>query len=126
MHISSDRFEKLVMEAERAVLAQLPPDLRTDAEQVVLEVADRPRPEQLESVAPGHTLLGLYQGVPLIHRHSNTILLQPDHITLFRGPISSLCRTEVELEAQIRKTLIHELGHYFGFNEEELHQRGWA
>jgi len=126
MNIALERFEKLTFEIANEVLAQLPAELRADAEQVILEVADRPGPEHLEAVATGYTLLGLYQGVPLIRRRPDTILLQPDHITLFRGPISAQCRTEVELKAQIRKTLIHELGHYFGFNEEELRLRGWG
>ena len=89
MNILSDRFEKLTFEIANEVLAQLPPDLRADAEQVILQVADRPGPEHLETVAPGYTLLGLYQGVPLIQRHPNTVLLQPDRITLFRSPIAA-------------------------------------
>lgn len=127
MNISSDRFEKLVLNAERDVLAKLPPDLRADAEQVILDIADRPTPEQLHRAEAGaESLLGLYEGVPLIHRHANSVILHPDRITLFRPPISSMCRTEVELKAQIRKTLIHELGHYFGFSEGELEARGWG
>ena len=126
MHISPDRFEKLAFAIADEVLAQLPPDLRADAEKVILEVADAPTPEQLRYTDKDYTLLGLYEGVPLIARHPNTVLLRPDHITLFRLPIASLCRTEVELKTQIRKTLIHELGHYFGFSEEELEARGWA
>ena len=127
MHISADRFEKLTLAIADEVLAQLPPDLRADAEQVILDIADRPTPEQLGR--GGYTegiLLGLYEGVPLVRRRSNSVLLQPDRITLFRLAIASMCRTEVELKAQIRKTLVHELGHYFGFSEEELEARGWA
>jgi len=126
MHLSADRFEKLAFAIADAVLAGLPPDLRADAEQVILEVADTPSPEQARNIAEGRTLLGLYEGVPLIARRPDTVLLQPDRITLFRLPLAALCRTEVELKTQIRKTLIHELGHYFGFSEEELEQRGWA
>lgn len=127
MNISPERFEKLVLQAEREVLDQLPPELKADAKQVILEIADRPTPEQLGSLGRGAVLLlGLYQGVPLIHRRPNSVLLQPDRITLFRGPIASVCRTEVELQKQIRKTLVHELGHYFGFSEAELEARGWA
>ena len=128
MNISPDRFETLVFNiAADEVLAQLSPELRADAEQVVLEIADRPTPEQLRAVAAqGDTLLGLYQGVPLIHRRPNSLLLQPDRITLFRLPISAMCRTEIELRVQIRHTLIHELGHFFGFTEDELEDRGWA
>lgn len=127
MHISADRFERIVLDAEREVLARLPGDLRDDAEQVILEIADRPTPEQLgEMESRGYTLLGLYEGVPLIYRSPDSVILHPDRITLFRLPIAALCRTEVELKAQIRKTLVHELGHYFGFNEDELRQRGWG
>jgi len=126
MHISAERFEQFVLEAEDAVLAQLPPDLLDDAEQVIVEIADHPTAEQLKPLPRGHTLLGLYEGIPLIRRHPNTILMQPDRITLFRGPISGQCVTEAELKTQIRKTLIHELGHYFGFTEDDLEARGWA
>ena len=125
MQISIDRFERLTFAIADEALAQLPPDLRADAGQVILNVEDSPTPEQLR-YADGDTLLGLYEGVPLIHRRPNTVLLQPDRITLFRLSIASICRTEVELKAQIRKTLVHELGHYFGFSEEELEARGWG
>ncbi len=127
MHITADRFEQLAFSAADEVLAQLPPDLRANAERVILDVADKPTPEMLEKTeSGGGTLLGLYQGVPLVHRHSNSIILQPDRITLFRLALAAFCRTEIELKAQLRKTIIHELGHYFGFSEEELEERGWA
>ena len=127
MHISPDRFEQLALDAERDVLAQLPPDLRADAERVIVELADRPTPEQLALLeSDTGSLLGLYEGVPLIHRRPDSVILHPDRVTLFRLPLASLCRTEVELKAQIRKTLIHELGHYFGFSERELEERGWG
>jgi predicted Zn-dependent protease with MMP-like domain len=127
VNISPERFEKLVLEAEREVLAQLPPELQDDARQVVLEIEDRPGPEHLAGLGEGvYSLFGLYQGVPLIRRRPDSVMLQPDRITLFRLPIASYARTEIELKAQIRKTLIHELGHYFGFSEDELHARGWG
>jgi predicted Zn-dependent protease with MMP-like domain len=126
MHISADRFEKLTFAIADEVLAQLPPDLRADAEEVILEIADNPTPEQLRNTEDGQALLGLYEGVPLVVRRPHTVLLQPDRITLFRQPLAAFCRTEVELKTQIRKTLIHELGHYFGFSEAELERRGWA
>ena len=127
MHITPSRFEQLAFNAADEVLAQLPPDLRADAEQVILDIADKPTPEQLDKTeSGGGTLLGLYEGVPLIHRRPDSIILQPDRITLFRSALAAFCRTEVELKAQLRKTIIHELGHYFGFSEEELEERGWA
>jgi len=124
MRTSRERFEELAFEIAAAVLAELPPDLRAEAETVILEIEDRADPEQLPG--EGRTLLGLYQGVPLVERLADSMLLQPDRITLFREPLQALARTEVELRRQIRKTLIHELGHFFGFDEDELKRRGWA
>jgi predicted Zn-dependent protease with MMP-like domain len=74
----------------------------------------------------GEDLLGLYEGVPLIHRHFDATLLQPDRITLFQNALQALAHTEAELREQIRITLIHELGHFFGFEEDELDERGWG
>lgn len=118
MRISMERFEELVFEESENVLAQLPPDLRAEAETVVLEVQDRADDDRL--------LLGLYEGVPLINRHVDSTLLQPDRITLYHLTLQSLAHTETELRRQIRKTLIHELGHFYGFDEAELHRRGWG
>jgi len=71
-------------------------------------------------------LLGLYEGVPLVDRHADSLLVVPDRITLFRRPLQSLARTEVELRQRVRRTLIHELAHFFGRDEDELAARGWA
>jgi predicted Zn-dependent protease with MMP-like domain len=124
MRISAERFEQLAFEVADSVLAQLPEDLRAEAETVILEIADQATPEQAGERRG--TLLGLYEGVPLVNRHADSVVLFPDHITLFRLPLASLARTEVELRRQIRKTLVHELGHFFGFDEHELEDRGWA
>ena len=124
MRVSRERFEELAFEIADELLATLPPDLRAEAETVILEVQERPDPERLPG--EGRTLLGLYEGVPLVERHADSVLLQPDRITLFQRPLQSLARTEVELRHQMRKTLIHELGHFFGFDEDELKKRGWA
>jgi predicted Zn-dependent protease with MMP-like domain len=124
MRVSRERFEELAFEIADELLATLPPDLRAEAETVILEVQERPDPERLPG--EGRTLLGLYEGVPLVERHADGVLLQPDRITLFQGPLQSLARTEVELRHQMRRTLIHELGHFFGFDEDELKKRGWA
>lgn len=123
MRVSVQRFEQLTLDVTDGILAELPPDLRAEAETVILDIAPRPTAEQLAG-QPG-TLLGLYEGVPLIERHVDSDSLHPDRITLFHLPLQSLARTEVELRFQIRKTLIHELGHFFGFDEDELHTRGW-
>jgi predicted Zn-dependent protease with MMP-like domain len=124
MRISHERFEELAFEEAASLLATLPPDLRAEAEDVVLEVADRPTHAQWPE--DGGTLLGLYEGVPLVERHVDSTRLQPDRITLFQESLQAMARTEVELRRHIRRTLIHELGHFFGFDEDELERRGWG
>ncbi len=64
-------------------------------------------------------VMGLYEGIPLIQRSCGDIAL-PDRITLFKGPIERACHTEEELEAEIRCTVLHEVGHFFGLEEEQL------
>ncbi len=126
MRLTPERFEHLAFDIAADILAELPPHLRVEAESVMLEVAERPSAEQARAGEGGGELLGLYEGVPLIHRRPNMTLLQPDRVTLFQNALQSLARTEVELRAHIRKTLIHELGHFFGFGEDELEERGWG
>jgi predicted Zn-dependent protease with MMP-like domain len=123
MRTSPERFEQLVFEEAEAVLARLPPHLRSEAETVILQIEDQARPGL---AGERRMLLGLYEGVPLVDRHADSVLLQPDRITLFRLALQSLARTEVELRRQIRRTLIHELAHFFGRDEDELRARGWA
>lgn len=118
MRVSQERFEELVFEEAEHVLGQLPPELRLEAETVLLLVEERAEDERF--------LLGLYEGVPLVDRHVDSTLLQPDRITLFRAGLQSMAHTESELRRQVRKTLIHELGHFFGFDEDELRRRGWG
>jgi len=120
VHLSPERFEELALEMVDEILATLPPDLRRLAETVVLEIEDSPAPGE------GRDLLGLYEGVPVVERHADSVLLEPDRITLFQRPHAAMARTEVELRRQIRRTLIHELGHFFGFDEDELQRRGWG
>ena len=124
MRISPERFEQMVLDVADEVMAKLPPDLRAEAETVVLDIKDWATPEQADG--PPGWLLGLYEGVPLVERHVDWALLQPDRITLFQGPLQRLARTEVELRRQVRRTLVHELGHFFGFGEDELEKRGWG
>ena len=124
MHVSPERFEELAFAEAEAVLAELPPDLRTEAESVLLVVEDQAARDA--HMAPGFVTLGLYEGVPLVQRHADSTLLHPDRITLYRLALQSLARTETELRRQMRKTLIHELGHFFGFDENELRARGWG
>lgn len=126
MRVSAERFEKLVFDIADEVLQSLPPELRADAETVLLEIEQQPSAEQRRSLdlEPGGTLYGLYEGVPLVARHADSVVLFPDRITLFQGPLQTAARTEAELRAQVRRTLIHELAHFFGYSDDDLLQRG--
>ena len=121
MHISTGRFEELAFSVAEEILAQLEPELRAEAETVILEIAEHSPPRE-----GGEVLLGLYEGVPLVHRTADSISLVPDRITLYSRSLAAGARTEAELRDGIRRTLIHELGHFFGFDEWELEDRGWG
>ena len=110
-------FERLVAEA----LAELPAPFRALVSNVAVEVADWPAPDDARGMAgEGDDLLGLYQGIPYGERGTGYHLALPDRITIYRRPILDLCRTEEEVRAEIRDTVVHEVGHYFGLSDEEL------
>jgi predicted Zn-dependent protease with MMP-like domain len=77
----------------------------------------------LDGGPPG--LLGLYEGVPLTKRGTAYGLVAPDVITIYRQAICAVCQTEQQVADQVRRTVIHEIGHYFGLNDARLHELGW-
>ncbi|MCM2270044.1 MAG: metallopeptidase family protein [Thermoanaerobaculia bacterium] len=121
MRVSHEEFEALVEEA----LEQLPEEFRAALENVAVMVQEEPSEEDLEEVGidPGDPdrdeLLGLYQGVPLPERDSFYSAL-PDRVLVFRGPILRSCETRRQVIREVRETVQHELGHYFGLEEDEL------
>jgi predicted Zn-dependent protease with MMP-like domain len=124
MLLSKKEFDDLVASITGKVIASLPADLRVQARTVLIVTADRPAKDQMEFDGDDD-LLGLYEGVPLNERHIDEPLI-PDRITIFRSPLLDMCTCRGELCDEIRLTLIHELGHFFGFDEDELAQRGLA
>jgi predicted Zn-dependent protease with MMP-like domain len=70
-------------------------------------------------------LLGLYQGIPLTNRTTNYAGVLPDRITIYRLAICAICNNEAEVVEQVRRTVIHEVGHYFGISDERLRELGW-
>jgi predicted Zn-dependent protease with MMP-like domain len=110
--VDPDRFERLVTEA----LDDLPPRLGTLMRNVAVTVEHEPGP-------PG--LLGLYEGVPLTSRTSHYSAVLPDRITIYRIAICAICASEDEVIEQVRRTVIHEVGHHFGIGDERLHELGW-
>ena len=119
--VSESRFEELVADA----LDELPPELADALDNVVIVVEEWPSAEQLG--ARDGTLLGLYEGVPLTRRGPVSYAgVVPDRILVFRGPLCALAHDEAELVQQVRVTVLHELGHYFGLDDERLRELGWA
>jgi predicted Zn-dependent protease with MMP-like domain len=117
--------------AFRAVIEEtlrgLSPRARQALGNMEILLEEWPTPEQLESVGltEDDLLFGLYEGTPLPER-GNDEPLMPDIITLFAGSLLEACETEDELREEIRKTILHELAHYFGYDEEEIDERGFA
>jgi predicted Zn-dependent protease with MMP-like domain len=108
VRLSRRRFERLVAKA----LASLPDEFKSRLENVVVLIEDEP-PEDMPDT------LGLYEGVPLTERTLDDTCL-PDRITLFKRSIEGACRTEDEIKNEVRITVLHEVGHFFGLEEEQL------
>ncbi len=120
--MDSQRFEQLVARA----VDSLPDELHDRLENVDVVVADRPTPQQLESVGKrrGETLLGLYEGVPLTKRSGHYGMVAPDKITIFQKPIESICRNDTQIVAEVQRVVLHEIGHHFGISDARLKQLG--
>lgn len=114
MRISHREFEDLVSDA----LDEIPSKLTREMSNVVI------------LVEPSHPddphLLGLYEGVALTSRTSDYGGFLPDTITIYRDSIIAICATPEEVREQVRITVIHEVAHHFGIDDEWLHQHGWA
>ena len=118
MQLSRSDFERVVDEA----LESLPKRFADLVENVAISVEEEPTAEDLDSIADDDAdseLLGIYRGVALTDRTHDMPLL-PDEIAVFRGPINRVTHTWQEAVEEIRETVIHELGHYFGLSDEEM------
>lgn len=113
VRMQPQRFEELVSEA----LDLIPPELAAAFDNVVVLVADR-HPEDPE-------LLGLYEGIALTDRDSTYAGALPDTVTIFRDSLLEFCETEDEVVEEVAITVIHELAHHFGIDDERLHELGW-
>lgn len=108
------RFEELVGEA----LDTIPPELTGAMDNVVVLVADR-NPDDPE-------LLGLYEGVALTERTSDYGGVLPDRITLYREAILDVCADDDDVVHEVAVTVVHEVAHHFGVDEDTLHRLGWG
>jgi len=113
--VTPEAFEELVGEA----LDGVPPELTRLMDNVVVLV---------EADAPEHDrdLLGLYDGVPLTERDSGYTFREPDRILIFRGPLLAMCDSERQLVDEVRITVVHEIAHHFGIDDEQLHALGYG
>src|SRR5262249_54147351 len=112
--------EEFVKVAEEA-LDSLPEEFRSRIQNVAILVEDFPLNQT--PPRPGHQgrfLLAVFHGVPATKKSFFDAPMGPAHIVLYQKNIESVCSTETEVRHQIRQTLLHELGHYFGMTEEQL------
>lgn len=126
LRVSSRRFERLVARA----LDDLPEPFAEHMENVSVVIEEAPDDELLQSMEmdpddPEDTLFGLYEGVPLTERGFDEVLL-PDQITIFRRPLLEWCESEEEVVDEVRVTVLHEIGHFFGMDEDRLDELGYG
>jgi len=112
IEVGRARFEEMVDEA----LDGLPPGIVRVMRNVAVVVED---------TSGDDDLLGLYDGIPLTERLSDYSGALPDRITIYRLPICAICDDEAEVVEEVRVTVVHEVGHHFGIDDERLHELGW-
>jgi predicted Zn-dependent protease with MMP-like domain len=118
MQLTDDQFDELITRA----MDELPQEYIKGLDNVVIVQADEPTPEQLEKmkVDHDHVLLGLYEGVPLTQRGSGASGMLPDKITMFKNSILAVVQNDQELFEQIKRTLWHEIAHYYGLDHSRI------
>jgi len=123
--MTRERFEAIA-EEEFAVLPE-PFRKRIENVRIVIEDVDSPAERRRAGVDRSSMLLGLYEGVPLPRRGIDygIVPVMPDTVTLFQKNIESIARSEAEVRTQIRETLIHEIAHYFGMDEDDIREAGY-
>ena len=112
IEVARERFEELVGEA----LDDVPPDLAKLMDNVAVFVEDDP---------PEEGLLGLYEGTPLTERDQWYAGQLPDRITLYRNPICAICDDEDDVTDEVYTTVVHEIAHHFGIDDDRLDELGW-
>ncbi|MDJ0312271.1 metallopeptidase family protein [Arthrobacter sp. H35-D1] len=119
--MNEDEFDAAV----QAAIARIPAKIRAEMVNVAIFTAENYEPGPHED--PHTVLLGLYEGTPLTERDSwwDTGSL-PDSITVFRGPILEICSSREQVVHEISVTVVHEIAHHFGINDERLHELGWG
>ncbi len=115
LDLDAEQFEKIVVDE----LDLLPDEMVDGLENLVFVVEDRPSDGKLD-------LLGEYQGVALTESDRYGFGELPDRIVLFREPLLAICDDLEQLKDEIHVTLVHEIAHFYGIDDDELHRLGWA
>jgi len=123
VRVSRKQFEALVAEA----LDGLPPFIQEAMRNVDVVVEERPSKEQYAALGLGSDewLFGLYEGTPLIERGVVSEPLMPDKVTIFRRPLEEACQSPEQITEEIRRTVVHEIAHHFGIDEDRLAELGY-
>ena len=123
-HVSKAEFARYVEQA----LAELPEPFASHLEQITVEIVDRPTRKQLRSVGlkDDELLFGLYQGVALPERSVEHSGVLPDRILIFQEDHEIACDNPKQLVEEIRTTVLHEIGHHFGMDEDDLDEIGYG
>lgn len=115
MEMDPETFEALVADE----LDRLPDEMVDGLENLVFVIEDRPEDGSLD-------LLGLYDGLAVTERDNYGMGELPDRIVVYREPHLAECHDEQELRDEVHTTLVHEIAHYYGFDDAQLHEMGWA
>jgi predicted Zn-dependent protease with MMP-like domain len=123
MKISRRSFDQIVQQA----ISRIPEEFRAHLDNMIITVQTRPSPVLLEEMGydPDEPLLGLYTGIPLTERSALEPPLYPDVIYLFQEPLQEMCTDPQELEREIEITVVHEVAHYLGIDEDRLTELGY-
>jgi len=115
MEVSAEEFEALVAAALEAV----PTEIARLVDNVVFVI-------EPDAPADDPELLGLYEGIALTERDSNYLATLPDRVTVYRQPILRMCTTRDEVVREVRITVVHEIAHHFGIDDDRLHDLGYG
>jgi len=120
MNLSDQEFDRLIS----AAMDDLPQKYIKGLDNVAVVYADDPDENQRQKseLKPGRLLLGLYEGIPLTKRGAGYTFVLPDKITLFKNPILAVTSTPEQLFEQIKRTLWHEIAHYYGLDHDDIHK----
>lgn len=124
MRVSRSEFEGLV----RKALEQVPPDFARFLERVIVDIEDAPDAaacRDMELDDPSE-IFGIYQGVPLTEWSVDNVERLPDRIVIYQSNLEQACRSREELVEEIRLTVLHEIGHHFGLDEDDLDDLGYG